>query len=300
MTVDHPSPTDPHEPSVPAPDRSRRQPSGASIGLAFGLSTLSSIGLFVVYALGGQPQIEGALIGVSLGGLAYGFVMWAKLFMPTGGSVQEREPLASSSAERETFFDDFFRGAERIGRRKFLARMLVGALGALGLAALLPIRSLGPNPGRSLFNTAWRAGSRVVTEEGTPVRATDLDLGGVLTVFPENAPGVADSQTVLIRVDETEFHPLPGRADWAPQGNVAYSKICTHAGCPVGLYEQSSGRLFCPCHQSVFDVLDGAEPIGGPATRPLPQLPLAVAAQVFRRARSDFTDPVGPGFWNRA
>jgi ubiquinol-cytochrome c reductase iron-sulfur subunit len=297
MTVEPSSPPD--EASVPDSPGPRRRPSGASIGLAFGLSTLSSIGLFVVYAVGGQPQIEGALIGMSLGGLAYGFVTWAKLFMPTGGFVQEREPLASSAAERETFFDDFFRGTERIGRRKFLARMLIGALGALGLAALLPIRSLGPKPGRSLFRTAWRAGSRVVSEDGTLVRATDLDVGGVLTVFPEGSPGAADSQTLLIRVDEAEFHPLPGRVDWAPQGHVAYSKICTHAGCPVGLYEQASGRLFCPCHQSVFDVQDGAEPIGGPATRPLPQLPLEVDAQGFLRARSDFTEPVGPAFWNR-
>jgi ubiquinol-cytochrome c reductase iron-sulfur subunit len=267
--------------------------------LAFGLSTMSSIGLFVVYALGGQPQVEGTLIGVSLGGLAYGFVMWAKLFMPAGGFVQEREPLPSSATQRETFFDDFFRGTERLGRRKFLVRMLVGALGALGLAALLPIRSLGPKPGRSLFRTAWRPGSRVVTEDGTPVRATDLDLGGVLTVFPENAPGASDSQTLLIRVEPADFHALPGRADWSPQGYVAYSKICTHAGCPVGLYEQASGRLFCPCHQSVFDALDGAEPIGGPATRPLPQLPLDMDVQGFLRARSDFTEPVGPAFWNR-
>jgi ubiquinol-cytochrome c reductase iron-sulfur subunit len=282
--------------AVPRP---RRRPTGVSIGVAFGLSTMSSIGLFVVYALGGQPQVEGALIGVSLGGLAFGFVMWAKLFMPAGGFVPGREPLPSSAAERETFFDDFFRGTERLGRRTFLVRMLVGALGALGLAALLPVRSLGPRPGRSLFRTAWRQGSRVVTEGGAPVRATDLDLGGVLTVFPENAPRASDSQALLIRVEESSLHALPGREDWAPQGHVAYSKICTHAGCPVGLYEQASGRLFCPCHQSVFDVLDGAEPIGGPATRPLPQLPLDVDAQGFLRARGDFSEPVGPAFWNR-
>jgi ubiquinol-cytochrome c reductase iron-sulfur subunit len=277
----------------------RRRPTGASIGVAFALSMLSSIGLFVVYALGEQPQVEGALIAVSLSGLAYGFVMWAKLFMPAGGFVQERTPLPSPVAEPEDFAEDFFRSGGPIGRRRFLVRLLAGALGALGLAALLPIRSLGPKPGRSLFKTGWRPGSRLVAEDGAPVRASDLDLGSVLTVFPEGAPGSADSQTLLIRVDQADFRVLPNRTDWAPDGHVAYSKICTHAGCPVGLYEHSSGRLFCPCHQSVFDALDGARPLGGPATRALPQLPLDIDAEGFLRARSDFTEPVGPAFWNR-
>jgi ubiquinol-cytochrome c reductase iron-sulfur subunit len=277
----------------------RRRRTGASVAIAFAVSMLASIGLFVLYVLGGQPQLEGALIGGALGGLAFGLIMWAKLFTPAGGFVQEREPLPSPAAERESFFDDFFRGETPVTRRRFLVGLLVSALGALGLAALLPIRSLGPKPGRSLFTTAWRRGSRLITEQGKLVRAGDLDLGGVVTVFPENAPGAADSQTLLIRVDPAEFRPLPGRTDWAPEGYVAYSKICTHAGCPVGLYEQSSGRLFCPCHQSVFDALEGAEPMGGPATRPLPQLPLEIDAQGFLRARSDFPEPVGPAFWNR-
>ena len=80
---------------------------------------------------------------------------------------------------------------------------------------------------------------------------------------------------------------------------VAYSKVCPHAGCPVGLYEPDTHRLYCPCHQSVFDVLDAAEPKSGPATRPLPQLPLAVDADGYLVARSDYTEPIGPGFWNR-
>jgi len=176
--------------------------------------------------------------------------------------------------------------------------MLLVALGALGAAAVFPIRSLGPKPGRSLFETAWRRGTRLVTAEGTPVAATNLPVGGVLTVFPEGHTGSADSQTVLVRVDPSTFQPLPGRATWSPEGYLAYSKICTHAGCPVGLYEQSSNSLFCPCHQSVFDVLDGAKPIGGPATRPLPQLPLEVGADGFLRAQGDYPEPVGPGFWN--
>jgi ubiquinol-cytochrome c reductase iron-sulfur subunit len=124
-------------------------------------------------------------------------------------------------------------------------------------------------------------------------------VGGVLTVFPAGASGSADSQTLLIKLGPGEYKPRRGREDWAVGDVVAFSKVCTHAGCPVGLYEPDTHRLFCPCHQSVFAVLDAAEPKSGPATRPLPQLPLAVDADGYLVARSDYTEPIGPGFWNR-
>jgi quinol---cytochrome c reductase iron-sulfur subunit len=278
--------------------REARRPSGASVTVAFSLSALASAGLWVTYWIGGHPQVEGALIGVALGGIAVGLVQWAKLFLPTGGLVEEREPLPSTPAEREAFLRDLERGEAYLERRSFLVKMLMVALGALGIAAVFPIRSLGPKPGRSLFRTAWRAGSRVVTEDGRPLMATDLPVGGVLTVFPEGRLDAADSQAVLIRMDPGDLVPRPGRESWSPDGYVAYSKICTHAGCPVGLYEQATGRLFCPCHQSVFEARNGANPTAGPATRPLPQLPLSVDAGGFLRARGDFSEPVGPGFWN--
>jgi quinol---cytochrome c reductase iron-sulfur subunit len=270
---------------------------GGSIGIAFALSALASIGLTVLYGLGGQPQIEGALIGISLGGLAFGFVMWARLFLPGGGEVEERPPLPSPPEDRERFIEDLSASGRLIGRRRFLSKMLWTALGALGVALFLPVRSLGPKPGRTLFTTPWRAGSRLVEQNGQLVRAADVPIGGVITVFPEGQTTAADAQTLLIRVGG-KFTALPGREQWSPDGYVAYSKICTHAGCPVGLYEQSSGRLFCPCHQSVFDALDGARPTSGPATRPLPQLPLAVDAEGYLMAQGDFSEPVGPGFWN--
>ena len=68
--------------------------------------------------------------------------------------------------------------------------------------------------------------------------------------------------------------PRPGQADFGYGEYVAYSKICTHAGCPVSLYEQETSRILCPCHQSQFVVTQGAKPVFGPATRPLPQLPI--------------------------
>jgi ubiquinol-cytochrome c reductase iron-sulfur subunit len=267
------------------------------IGVALTISIAASIGLTVVYGLGGQPQVEGVLIGLSLGGLAVAFILWGNHLLPPGPYVEEREPLVSSSEDRSDLERDFRRTDRALERRTFLRRLLVGALGALGVAAIFPIRSLGPSPGRSLFRTRWISGSRLVTSDGEPVLAEDLVVGSVLTVFPDGHADAADSQTVLLKVDPAIFSPLPGRENWSPQGHIAYSKICTHAGCPVGLYDAERHELFCPCHQSVFDVLDGAVPTAGPATRALPQLPIEVDENGYLRARGDFPEPVGPTWW---
>jgi ubiquinol-cytochrome c reductase iron-sulfur subunit len=274
--------------------------SGARLAaLAFVVSTLASLSLAVVYVLGGQAQLEGILLGVGLGGLGVGLVAWAKHLMPTGPFVQARKVTLARAGEIEEVEDSFEEGAATIGRRRFLARLLAVSLGAFGIAAVFPIRSLGTSPGRQLFHTSWRKGSRAVTDAGHPIRPADLAEDSVLTVFPEGAVGVEDSQTLLIRLPAGDYHPLPGREGWAPDDVVAFSKICTHAGCPVGLYRADTNQLFCPCHQSVFDVLDGAKPAGGPATTALPQLPLDVDGEGYLVARSDYTEPVGPGFWNR-
>jgi ubiquinol-cytochrome c reductase iron-sulfur subunit len=139
-----------------------------------------------------------------------------------------------------------------------------------------------------------------VTIEGRPVRPGDLEVDGVVTVWPEDERGEADSPTLLIRLRAgQDFRPLPGRRDWMVADVVAYSKLCTHTGCPVGLYQAESALLLCPCHQSTFDVLDGARPVFGPAARRLPQLPLGLDDDGFLVAGGDFSAPVGPGFWDR-
>ena len=257
----------------------------------------AGIGLAIVYWRGGQPQIEGVLLGVALAGVGYGFVMWGHHLMPQGPNEQEREVLASSEAEREAVEADFERG--QIERRTLLTRTLGLAAAALGVAAVFPIRSLGPSPGKSLLQTPWRPGTRAVNGDGNPVKASDIKVGGLVTVFPEGQVDSADGQAVLMRVDPGLIHPRRGREDWSPGGLVAYSKVCTHAGCPVGLYQADSHQLLCPCHQSSFDVLNGARPVFGPATRSLPQLPLAIDADGYVVAQSDFTEPIGPAFWNR-
>lgn len=272
--------------------------SAAPIVVALLLSIAASAGLLVLYVRGGQPQLEGLLIATSLGGIAYALITWARRLLPGGQFVQEREPHRSGMTDRRALDRDLKEGETVIERRGVLAGLLATAAGVLGVAALFPIRSLGSAPGTTLLETAWKDGSRVVTEDGTVVTDISLEIGGILTVFPEDAVGRADSQVVLIRVDPSDFGSLPGREDWAPQGYVAYSKICTHAGCPVGLYQPETRELFCPCHQSIFDVTDGARPIGGPATRPLPQLPLKFDAEGQLLAAGGFSAPVGPAFWS--
>ncbi len=266
-------------------------------GAALVLSAIASIALAVVYIAGGEPQVEGPLLAVSLGGIATALILWGKRVLP---DTQESEPrhLASPQEEVAAATEAVEEGGEELARRRFLVRLLGAAGGALGLALLFPIRSLGPSPGRSLLETPWRAGARLVTEDGQPVLGEALEAGSIVTVFPEGAIGSADGQAVLIRVDPDRLRLPDGRETWAPEGNVCYSKVCTHAGCPVGLYVETEHALRCPCHQSQFDVLIGAVPIGGPAVRPLPQLPLELDAAGYLIAGGDFSGPVGPSFWN--
>jgi ubiquinol-cytochrome c reductase iron-sulfur subunit len=282
---------------VSAPDRERRAVN--QVAVAFAVSALASLGLAAVYWQGGQNQVEGILLAVALGGLGYGFVVVARRLLPQGPYIEEREVLPSSEEQVAAFETDLERGEGWMARRGFLVKMLGVAAGALGVAALFPIRSLGPDPGRSLFRTKWQRGSLVVDEQGEPVRVATLEVGGILTVFPEGHLEREDSQTLLIRVSREKVVTRKGREDWAPEGYVAYSKVCTHAGCPVGLYQQDVKRLLCPCHQSSFDAVDGARPVFGPATRSLPQLPLMVDDDGFLRARDDYDEPIGPGFWDR-
>lgn len=271
------------------------------VGVSFAISLLASIALGVVFWQGGQTQAEGALLFVVLGGLGFGIVAWGKYLVPQGPYVQEREDLRSSTDEKQAFAESLERGESLLLRRSFLVKLLGGAVGAFGIITLFPfIRSLGPQPKKMLYVTNWKKGSFLVRPDGSKVHVSDLEVGGVLTVFPEGHVGGAISQTILIRPAFQDIVTKPGRETWGPQGYLAYSKVCTHAGCPVGLYQELTQQLLCPCHQSLFDVLSGANPVFGPAPRPLPQLPLAVDSNGYLIAQSGYNEPIGPGFWERA
>jgi ubiquinol-cytochrome c reductase iron-sulfur subunit len=268
--------------------------------VALAVAIVAGIGLFVVYFAGGQTQIEGVLFAIAFGGLGIALGVWANHLLDAREVVEERHELSSGPAGRQALGDAMTEEVGPVlGRRSLLIKLLAGAGGALGLALLLPVLSLGPAPGNSLKVTPWARGKRVVDENGEPVTIDQVPEDGFLTVFPEGSEGAADAQALLIHIRPGSLRLPPERMAGVPEGtHVAYSKICTHAGCPVGLYRAESQSLICPCHQSQFDVADGGKPFFGPAARPLPQLPLGVDEERVLVAQGDFTDPVGPAFWD--
>jgi ubiquinol-cytochrome c reductase iron-sulfur subunit len=263
---------------------------------SFVVSMLGSLGLVAYYLIGESAQVEGVLLGLALGGMGVGVIGWATRLMDVPTVTEEHDSLESDDSAVEQTEDMV--GQDAVTRRKMLLRMAAGASATLGAALAIPALSLGPRPGQSLEQTKWTSGARLVDRFGDPQRPEDIPLNGIKTVFPFGFEGEADSQTVVIKI-EPELLDLPaGREGWAPDGCVAFSKICTHAGCPVGLYRAEAKQLLCPCHQSTFDVTTGCTPVFGPAARPLPQLPMEVDESGFLVATGDFQEPVGPSFWN--
>jgi ubiquinol-cytochrome c reductase iron-sulfur subunit len=276
------------------------------ISITFVIGALLVAGFGAAYWQNAKPWILGATMGGGLLFLGIGLVAWGKYLMPRGPFVEERHEFANSDADRDAFAAAIVeRGGGVVKRRKMLAGLLGGGLGVFGIVAMFPLlRSLGPLPKGTLFHTDWRKGSYAVDQTGRRISVGDLAVGSIVTVFPEGTEntdrGQAVDQTVLIRVSNEHFTTMKGRESWAPHGYVAYSKVCTHLGCPVGLYEQQLQLLVCPCHQSMFNVTNGAVPQFGPAPRPLPQLPLYVDGDGFIRSQDDYNQPVGPGFWERS
>jgi ubiquinol-cytochrome c reductase iron-sulfur subunit len=270
--------------------------------IAFGLAvtTLGAVGFAVVYALDGDVQLQGTTLAVAFAALGYAFFVWAWHLTPQEEYVEEREPMPSRPVQRRGLREEL--AVAPVARARLVRGMLAVALGSLAVSLLFPVRSLlfgAPPPARALARTPWRDGSPLVTEDGARLRVDDLDVGTMLTVYPAGHQHAADAPAVLIRVDPRDLQLPPQRMRWTVDGIVAYSKLCTHAGCPVGLYAQTLQQLMCPCHQSIFDVLDGAIPIAGPAARALPQLPIALGRDGTLVARGDFSAPVGPGYWSR-
>ena len=265
--------------------------------IAFGASIAGSVALGAVYISGGDPALEGSALLAVLGGIGVGLVVWGRHVLDTGEAAEDRHPLRGSSEDRRQVVESIRRDAP-VARRRVLIGLLGGAVGAFGAVMLFPIRSLGPAVRTNLSPSPWRAGLRLVDQDGHPVRLDDLPENGLLTAFPQGQAGSAQGQVAVLRVSPRSIHAEPGRESWSPDGVLAYSKVCTHAGCPVSLYLADSHQLLCPCHQSSFDALRGAKPVQGPAARPLPQLPIDVDADGVLRAAGDFSAPIGPAGWN--
>jgi ubiquinol-cytochrome c reductase iron-sulfur subunit len=271
---------------------------GASLVTLFVLVAFAGGVMFLfVYWTGGNNQLLGGSLAVFFGGLGIALVTWSRLMVAYREIAEPRESSASAPAERAGAASDFLTGAEDIQRRGFLKWTVGLGLGVLAGMVLSLIRSWGPDPRKALYSRVWERGQRLMTSEGKPVSVDMLERGSTVIVFPENSVGTEKAQTVLVRVDERLLQLPSDRSDWAPKGNVAFSRVCTHAGCAVGMYETTTHQLMCPCHQSTFDVLRAASPTGGPAERALPQLPLYVDENGILRAAGGFSEPPGPGFW---
>ena len=276
------------------------------IALTFVAGIVLIAGFGACYWVNAAPWTLGATFGGGLFLMGTGLIAWGKYLMPRGPFVEERHTLANSEDDRNAFAAAIVeRGGGVIKRRKFLGGLLGAGMGIFGVVAAFPlVRSLGPLPKGTLFHTDWAKGTYLVDITGRRVHADDLAIGSIVTVYPEGLEntdnGQAVDQTVLIRLSNQDFVTQKGRETWGPQGYLAYSKLCTHLGCPVGLYEQQLQLLVCPCHQSMFDVTNGCIPNFGPAPRPLPQLPLQFDAAGYLQSQADFNQPVGPGFWERS
>jgi ubiquinol-cytochrome c reductase iron-sulfur subunit len=278
------------------------------------VTLLCGLGLAVTYCLGGQPQAEGSLLCVGFGGLGVGLIMWARDLLPGHEVTASRgHHSASPESARAAVVQSLGRGLEPIARRPFLGKVLGLVGGVFGVAVFFPLASLGPRPHRTLESTPWGKDTRLVNEDGDFVKPDDVVPNGILTVFPYTHPTqaldssyMAQSATILINLGSASstYKPAADRNGWdVPSGDgtdlVAFSKICTHAGCPVGLYNTIAHQLVCPCHQSTFDVLSGCKPVFGPASRPLPQLNIGVDEEGYLVSKAGYDQPVGPGFWNR-
>ncbi|MFC7216755.1 Rieske 2Fe-2S domain-containing protein [Streptomyces polyrhachis] len=314
----------PHEPRKQDIDERAAQRSERTVAFLFVLSMLSTIGfiasfvafpideLHYVWPLGNVSILHlmlGVTMGIALFCIGAGAVLWARTLMSDVELVDQRHPIAAEEDVRAKVMADFKQGAEEsgFGRRKLLRTTLFGALAMVPLTGVMLLRDLGPLPKDKLRHTMWKKGERLVninTDE--PLKPEDIIVGSLSFAKPESLKNdahdfnnqIAKAALMIVRIQPKEIKDARS-AEWGHDGILVYSKICTHVGCPVSLYEQQTHHALCPCHQSTFDLADGARVIFGPAGHPLPQLRIDVDDEGYLTALGDFTEPVGPSFFER-
>jgi ubiquinol-cytochrome c reductase iron-sulfur subunit len=293
------------------------------VAILFGISSLGTLLLIASFfipddifvfvpVMGNQNAHQlglGLGMAISLFFIGMGAIHWAKTLMPDQEVIAHRHEFRSPDSDRKEFVDAVKDGAQAsgLGRRSLIKRSLGAALGLSALSPVLLLRDLGPLPGNDQKETSWKAGTHLVTDPGNRrIKASDLEVGAVAQVLPEiedpehrHLSDIAKDALLLIRLRPEEFNLDAERLSWTHEGIIAFSKICSHMGCAVALYEQQTKHLLCPCHQSTFDVTRAAKVIFGPAARPLPQLNITVDEEGYLIARTPFTEPVGPSFWGR-
>lgn len=319
-----PRPTDVEE---EAAKRAERQ-----VATFFGLSSVFAV-LFVVayfaFDVGEDPDLIlgwgastvtlGLTLGMALLLIGVGAIQWARKLMSDVEMVEMRHPASSPPEDRQAAIAALNAGIEDsgIGRRKLIRNSLLGSLATLGLPAVVLLRDLGPLPEDKLESTVWEEGMRVVNDvSGTPIRPEDVEIGQLINgepgvFFEKDEEGhylyegvellqeKAKAAIILVRMRPEEITPDADKENWGVEGILCYSKICTHVGCPISLWEQQTHHLLCPCHQSTFDLAQSGKVVFGPAARALPQLPISIDEEGYLVAQSDFLEPVGPSYWER-
>ncbi|MEU0967732.1 Rieske 2Fe-2S domain-containing protein [Streptomyces sp. NPDC005917] len=314
----------PHEHRIQDIDERAAKRSERVVALLFTVSMLATVGFIAsyvtiprdksifVFPLGHISALNFALgltLGVALFCIGAGAVHWARTLMSDVEVADERHPIEAPPEVRAKVHADFKEGAKEsgIGRRKLIRNTMFGALTLVPLSGVVLLRDLGPLPGTSLRHTEWSKGKLLVNmNTNEPLRPSDVTVGSLTFAKPEGLEEtdeefqnkIAKAALMIVRLQPDNIKDKR-ELEWAHEGIVAYSKICTHVGCPISLYEQQTHHVLCPCHQSTFDLSDGARVIFGPAGHALPQLRIGVSEEGYLQALGDFEEPVGPAFWER-
>jgi len=266
--------------------------------------------------LSAQHVLLGLTGGLAVLALGVALIHWARLIMGDEEVVEDRHAAATPPEVRQEAAEKWGIGAKQsaLSRRTLIGSGVAGGLGIMAIPAVVLLADMGPWPTDSLRKetiekTIWAEGVPIVNDiTREKLRASDIVVGQLINAQPENLFELhgseyqiekAKASLIVVRMDPASIRIPTSRQDWHVDGILAYSKICTHVGCPISLWEQQTHHLLCPCHQSTFDLGNSGVVVFGPAARSLPQLPITTDAQGYLIARSGFTVPVGPSYFER-
>ncbi|TRV75926.1 Rieske 2Fe-2S domain-containing protein [Streptomyces sp. 130] len=313
-----------HKPRIQDIDERAAKRSERTVALMFLLSMVATVGFIASYVIFPVDKIVyifpfghvsalnfslGLTLGLALFLIGAGAVHWARTLMSDVEVADDRHAIEATPEVKAKVLSDFADGAREsaLGRRKLIRNTMFGALALVPLSGVMLLRDLGPLPEKKLRKTLWAEGKQLVNMNTMePLRPEDVVVGSLTFAMPEGLEEhdedfqtqIAKAALMIIRIEPDDIKDKRER-EWAHEGIVAFSKICTHVGCPISLYEQQTHHVLCPCHQSTFDLSDGARVIFGPAGHALPQLRIGVNSEGNLQALGDFEEPVGPAFWER-
>ncbi len=313
-----------HKPRIQDIDERAARRSERTVAMLFTLSMLATVAFIASYVIFPVDKIVyifpigkvsalnfalGMTLGTALFCIGAGAVHWARTLMSDVEVAAERHEIAAPPEVKAQVLQDFRDGAQESGiaRRPLIRNTMLGALAMLPLSAVMIMRDLGPLPEDKLRKTLWAKGKLLINQNTMePLRPEDVLVGSLTFAMPEGLDEhqhdfqvqIAKAALMIVRIQPDDIKDKQ-ELEWSHDGIVAYSKICTHVGCPISLYEQQTHHVLCPCHQSTFDLSDGARVIFGPAGHALPQLRIGVNDEGFLEALGDFEEPVGPAFWER-